>query len=490
MDKRTAPGPAMTAKKRCFVVMGFGIKTDLATGRKLNLDNAYRNMIKPAVEQTGLECVRADEIPHSGNIDVQMYRELLTADVVVADISTVNPNAIYELGVRHALRPWTTVVISESELKYPFDLNHILITSYTHLGDDIGVGEARRFIDLLSRNLRQILDNPVPDSPIYTFLADLAPPRLLKKQQQAAAQAERALREAAEAIPPPRHAETESTLSAFIKAGETAIRRSDFAGARAEFRAAVGLSEARDRQQGAVIRREPYLIQRLALTTYKARQPDPVSALEEALEILQPLSPEESNDPETAGIAGAIHKHLYEEGRGEDHLQRAIRYYSRGYFLRSDLYHGINLAALLTLRAASPLDPTDQERVADLVAANRIRSEVVELCRAELARIERRLESTTDHETKEHQVRQDWDRRFWCVASMAGAYFGLGSWPEYQQARREAMALRPAEWMGATLEKHLRTVRPPLEAYGHLLSPPWALPATVSAEETRAAAAI
>ena len=43
----------MADKKRCLVVMGFGIKTDLATGRKLNLDSAYRNMIKPAVEQTG-----------------------------------------------------------------------------------------------------------------------------------------------------------------------------------------------------------------------------------------------------------------------------------------------------------------------------------------------------------------------------------------------------------------------------------------------------
>ncbi|HEU4525055.1 MAG TPA: hypothetical protein VFR62_08530, partial [Gemmatimonadales bacterium] len=78
----------MTDKKRCFVVMGFGIKTDLATGRKLNLDNAYQNMIKPAVEETGLECVRADEIPHSGDIAVEMYLQLLTADVVVADIST------------------------------------------------------------------------------------------------------------------------------------------------------------------------------------------------------------------------------------------------------------------------------------------------------------------------------------------------------------------------------------------------------------------
>ena len=36
--------------KTCFVVMGFGEKTDYQTGRKLNLDASYRNLIKPAVE--------------------------------------------------------------------------------------------------------------------------------------------------------------------------------------------------------------------------------------------------------------------------------------------------------------------------------------------------------------------------------------------------------------------------------------------------------
>lgn len=463
----------MAQKKRCFVVMGFGIKTDLATGRKLNLDNAYRNMIKPAVEQTGLECVRADEIPHSGNIDVQMYRELLTADVVVADISTANPNAIYELGVRHALRPWTTVVISEAELKYPFDLNHILVTSYTHLGDDVGVGEARRFIGLLSGNLRRILEDPAPDSPIYTYLSDLTPPQLAAKQRRAAAQAEEALREAAEAIPAPKPSESESTLAAIVDQGERAIRHSDFSQARTLFRAALGLGEERERGHGPVLRREPYLLQRLALTTYKARLPNPVAALREALDILQPLSPADSNDPETVGIAAAIHKHLYEVGEGADHLRQAIQYYSRGYYLRSDFYHGINLAALLTLRATSPLDPTEQEKVADLVSANRIRTEIIDLCRRELERIDRRLETAPDSETKEHQVRQDWDRRYWCTATMAGAYFGLGRWPEYRQARAAAMALQPAAWMAATLDKHIATVRPPLEQYGHLLSPPW-----------------
>ena len=70
------------------VVMGFGKKTDFETGRTLDLDKTYRNIIKPAVKMAGLECIRADEIPHSGVIDVPMYEQLLGADVVSADLST------------------------------------------------------------------------------------------------------------------------------------------------------------------------------------------------------------------------------------------------------------------------------------------------------------------------------------------------------------------------------------------------------------------
>jgi hypothetical protein len=117
----TPESPAAKDAKRCFIVMGFGMKTDYATGRKLDLDKSYRLLVKPVVEEKGLVCVRADEIRHSGAIDVPMYRELLTADVVIADLSTANPNALYELGIRHALRPRTTVVISENKLPYPFD---------------------------------------------------------------------------------------------------------------------------------------------------------------------------------------------------------------------------------------------------------------------------------------------------------------------------------------------------------------------------------
>src|SRR4051812_38179718 len=90
-----------TGKKKCFVVMGFGTKTDFQQQKSYDLDKSYRIIIKKAVEEAGLECIRADDIIHSGVIDKPMYELLLGADVVVADLSTSNANAIYELGVRH-----------------------------------------------------------------------------------------------------------------------------------------------------------------------------------------------------------------------------------------------------------------------------------------------------------------------------------------------------------------------------------------------------
>src|SRR5271166_6115145 len=107
----------------CFVAMGFGVKTAFYGGKKkprtLDLDKTYHNIIKPAATAAGLDCIRADEIQHTTLIDKPMFEQPLAADIVVADISTFNANAIYELGVRHALRPWTTVVMAENEFAFP-----------------------------------------------------------------------------------------------------------------------------------------------------------------------------------------------------------------------------------------------------------------------------------------------------------------------------------------------------------------------------------
>lgn len=157
-------------KPLCFVIMGFGEKPDYPRNRTLNLDKSYENIIKPAATSAGYNCIRCDEIKHSGLIDDPMYRNLLEAELVIADISTLNANAMYELGIRHAIRPFSTIIISQEEENIPFDTNHILVFQYKHSGDDIGYTEAMRCQKELSDLIVSVTNNQNIDSPFYKSL--------------------------------------------------------------------------------------------------------------------------------------------------------------------------------------------------------------------------------------------------------------------------------------------------------------------------------
>lgn len=452
------------SKGTCFVVMGFGIKPDLATGRKLDLDKSYRLLIKPVVEESELECVRADEICHAGSIESQMYQKLLTADLVIADLSTANPNALYELGIRHALRPRTTIVISENKLTYPFDLNHIVITSYTHLGDAIDFEEVMRFRQVLGNTIKGVLPKQETDSPVYTFLQQLTPPALREKVMDAVAEAGKALKKAGDeadnAGPAP--ADNNQTLAMLIRLGEEAIQGSDFDSAKSFFTSALKIGPKTE--LSGDVPQDHYLIQRLVLATYKAKKPDAVSALHEALELLGQLNIKETNDPETVGLAGAIEKKLFEEKQGDEHLNRSVRYYHRGYLLRDDQYNGINLAYLLNLRAASSIYSANEEKITDTVWASRVRREIIPLCQQELDTIQDqldRMEKRIDDVDTATRIEIDklLENQFWCLATKAEAYFGLGQLEAYEEARSSLYTLKsspqlarftqfaPAQWM-------------------------------------------
>ncbi|MGI9182643.1 MAG: tetratricopeptide repeat-containing protein [Longimicrobiaceae bacterium] len=83
---------------------------------------------------------------------------------------------------------------------------------------------------------------------------------------------------------------------------------------------------------------DPYIIQRHALVTYKSKHPTEEAALREAREVLQALDPEISNDTETLGLWGSVHKRLWEITRDRAYLDTAVRAYERGFFLRNDYY--------------------------------------------------------------------------------------------------------------------------------------------------------
>jgi hypothetical protein len=170
------PAPEADDRKVCFVVQGFGQKTDWQSGRLLDLDSSYQ-VVKEAVEEAGLRCVRADEIVHTGSIDVPLYEYLLSADVVIADISTGHANTVYELGMCHALRPYGTIVIAEKEFRLPFDISSMPILTYEHLGKDLGLRAAKLLKQELKKAVQAVLSgSDLMTSPLYAFLPDLKPP--------------------------------------------------------------------------------------------------------------------------------------------------------------------------------------------------------------------------------------------------------------------------------------------------------------------------
>lgn len=412
----------MTDKKTCFVVMGFGEKTDFETGRKLDLDKTYRIIIKPAVEQAGLECIRADDIVHSGVIDQHMYEQLLNADVVIADVSTSNLNAVYELGVRHALRPNTTIILAESEFKYPFDIKSLAIRPYRHLGPGIDAEDAEVAKQVLVTALESLTENIEPDSPVYAFIPGLNAPSLGEVVAAALGDSD------SDSGSSP---STDQSVGVLMDQFLDARAREDWVIAGAMLTSISALKPG-----------DPFVIQQLALTTYKGKQPDAESSLDRARVILEELSPRTSNDPETLGIWGAIHKRLWDARGVRSDLEEAVRAYGKGFHLKDDWYNGINYAFMLDVRAS---ESSGDDAVADGVWARRTRERVAEMVEIELA-----------GERMDDEGRPiDPEGHFWLSATLVEAYVGLGRASEAETLKDEAENAAPESWMVTSLNDQL-----------------------------------
>src|SRR5215467_13391234 len=109
---------------RAFVIRGFGQKAGV------DFDRVDAELIKPALQQLGIDGGTTSEIVEAGNIREDMFRELVEADIVVADVSVHNANVFYELGVRHAVKNRATVLIRARIDEVPFDLRTDRYLSY------------------------------------------------------------------------------------------------------------------------------------------------------------------------------------------------------------------------------------------------------------------------------------------------------------------------------------------------------------------------
>jgi tetratricopeptide (TPR) repeat protein len=179
-----------------FVVMPFGLKdvqsatpptdnTPAKAAVNVNFDEVYDLLIKPALIKATCFPFRADKEPGAGDIRTDMYFELVTADVVLADISILNPNVFYELGIRHGVAPRGVLMIHGGWTRRPFDIAPDRTFDYEGKlflpkkedRDDVWHTRLKTEIEILATALRGALDvdEQTIGSPVYKELVGLKP---------------------------------------------------------------------------------------------------------------------------------------------------------------------------------------------------------------------------------------------------------------------------------------------------------------------------
>ncbi len=146
-----------------FIVRPFGIK------QGIDFDLVDKELIQPALRSSGILGETTMAIAEAGNIREDMFAKLLTADLVIADISVHNANVFYELGIRHALRDRKTLLLrcaADSILDVPFDLKtdrYLNYTLPTLKADSLRLKQA----------LQETIHSDRKDSPVFSLLPHL-----------------------------------------------------------------------------------------------------------------------------------------------------------------------------------------------------------------------------------------------------------------------------------------------------------------------------
>ena len=160
---------------QCFVIMPFGRKSD--EGRKavgadnseIDFNDIYGKLIEPAISEAGLEAVRTDRNPRAtGDIMKDMMDLLAHAPIALIDATFYNPNAFYELGVRHALKACVTVAIRARGWDVPYDVRNLPFFEYAL--ENGALMDLPGTVSRLTDHIRECMTHRTMDSPVLQEL--------------------------------------------------------------------------------------------------------------------------------------------------------------------------------------------------------------------------------------------------------------------------------------------------------------------------------
>ena len=342
----------------CFVLMPFGKKPD-TSGMVIDFDAVYQDLIAPAVALADMDPLRADEEMAGGIIHKPLFERLIFCEYAVADLTTANASVFYELGVRHAVRPWSTILLfSKGGNQLPFDVAPLRALPYV-LGADGRPVEINPTRSVIAARLHEARKAQT-DSPIYQ-LVDNYPDidhtktdifreqvhySLKTKTRLATARKEGIgkLREIENELAPIRDLESGVVIDLFLS-----------------YRAV----KAWDDMISLVNKMHAPLAATVMVREQQALALNRAGQSEDAERVLLELIDQRGPSSETYGILGRVYKDRWETAQkagqtilAKGLIQKAIEAYLRGFETDwRDAYPGINAATLMELK-----DPPDDRR--------------------------------------------------------------------------------------------------------------------------------
>ncbi len=154
----------------CFYITPIG---EDASEHRRHADMMLRHLLEPVAQQLGLKVVRADKIERAGIITQQIFEHLMRSRICVADLSFTNPNAFYELGVRHVfMRPTIQVIRKGDPIPFDVSLGRTIVidTSDIYTVIDRVESARRELLEQMKAIVESRSDIPGDDNPVHAYL--------------------------------------------------------------------------------------------------------------------------------------------------------------------------------------------------------------------------------------------------------------------------------------------------------------------------------
>lgn len=348
----------MSQRPLCFVLMPFGKKPG-ADGRPIDFDSVYSTIIAPAIAEAGMEPLRADEEAAGGIIHKPMFERLVLCDYAVADLTMANANVFYELGVRHAAKARSTVLLfADGHGRLPFDVAQLRALPYAIAGS----GKPSRPAEAagrLAEALKAAKAGSDKDSPLYQLLEDYPEighekTDVFRRQVEYAADAKRRLAAARRSGRDAVHAEEDRLGDvAALEAGVAVDLYLSYRAVSA-WDDMIRVAEA----MHPVLRNTVLVREQLGFALNRAKRS------QEAEAVLTELVRERGPSSETLGILGRVYKDRWEAAvkagdkvTARGLLRQVVKTYREGFEADwRDAYPGINAVTFMQI-----LDPDDPE---------------------------------------------------------------------------------------------------------------------------------